>query len=209
VEDKSEPLGDAESSPEIASDVPVSEESSPGDAAPPTDRPMLFLGQTGAGPVGIGGWLLFFIIGQLACRPLKVLSDFGNSKTVDVSQIAQRFPLTARTIEIERVVMIFLLVFGIIVALALLRMHDSRPVTLAKLYLITNAVSTLVLALLYLTTDLPDTSRTQLIVQGFLNFGLVSTVSAIWFLYFTRSRRVHATYLQPKFSAEFTSTSGE
>jgi len=87
---------------------------------------------------GVGGWLLFFVIAQLALRPMLFLASLlTNTARTDV---AERFPATARIITIEATIQIALLVGGIIVGLALLKTGVSWPVMLTKFYLVTNAV---------------------------------------------------------------------
>ena len=88
-----------------------------------------------------------------------------------------------------------------------MRTDDSRPVTLAKVYLVANTVFSLLLAILYSTNDLPDRARSELITQGISNLVVTSILCGIWFLYFTKSRRVRLTYLDEGFgmSDELTS----
>jgi hypothetical protein len=126
------------------------------------------------------------------------ISNLGNSK-IDMERIANNFPITANVILVERVLGGCLLAFGVIVALALLLTHDSKPVMVAKMYLVANVASTLVLAILSLMNDLPDPNRTTVIVEQFAGFVVTSLVCTVWFLYFSRSTRVYKTYLEPKY----------
>lgn len=112
------------------------------------------------------------------------------------SQIAERFPFTATIVNIERVVLIGLMVFGILVALALLKTGDRWPVDLTKVFLLANPLCALLLAGLYMQSDLPEAARSKLIVSGVVNLVAISAVCLAWFLYFTRSKRVQATYFE-------------
>jgi hypothetical protein len=141
---------------------------------------------------GVGGWLLFFIIGQLALRPMLFLASLLTSITR--ADVAERFPATATIIKMEATIQIVLLIGGIIVGLALLKTGVSWPVLLTKLYLVANAVLNLALAVLYFGTDLPEFARKSLIARGIISGVLVSIVCVLWFLYFVRSKRVQATY---------------
>ncbi len=172
-----------------------------------SDSPTPTSNSRDSGLKGVGGWLLWFIIGQLVCRPLQFIGTLSGPNSVNASQIADRFPFTATLINIEKIVMIASIVFGVIVAAALLRTDDSRPVTLAKVYLVANTVFSLLLAILYSTNDLPDRARSELITQGVSNLVVTSILCGIWFLYFTKSRRVRLTYLDEGFgtSDELTS----
>jgi hypothetical protein len=141
---------------------------------------------------GVGGWLLFFVIGQLALRPMLFLvSLLKNTPRADV---AERFPATAKIIAIEATIQIALLIGGIIVGFALLKTGVKWPVLLTKIYLVVNALLNLALAVLYFRTDLPDFTRTSLIAKGIISGVLVSIVCLLWFMYFTKSKRVQATY---------------
>jgi hypothetical protein len=143
---------------------------------------------------GVGGWLLFFVIGQLALRPMLFFASLlTNTARADV---AERFPATATIIKMEATIQIVLLIGGVIVGLALLKTGVSWPVLLTKMYLVANAVLNLALAVLYFGTDLPEIARTSLIARGIISACLVAIVCFLWFLYFTRSRRVQATYLE-------------
>lgn len=144
---------------------------------------------------GVGGWLMFFIISQLVLRPAHY---FGNrDTTVITAEMAARFPLNVRIIAIEKILTIGSLIAGIVVALALLKTGTKWPVLLAKLYLMMTSLLKIGLAALYFTTDLHDRWRTELITYGIVDAAITSLVCVVWFLYFTRSKRVQATYLEP------------
>lgn len=145
---------------------------------------------------GIGGWLLFFVIGQLALRPMLFLISF--LKSTPRADVAERFPATAKIITIEATIQIALLIGGIIIGVALLKTGARWPVLLTKIYLVANALLNLTLAVLYFGTDLPEFSRTTLIAKGIISGVVVLIVCLLWFLYFTRSKRVRATYFAPQ-----------
>jgi len=141
---------------------------------------------------GVGGWLLFFVIGQLALRPMLFFASLLTS--TPRAGVAERFPATARIITIEATIQIALLIGGVIVGLALLKTGVSWPVLLTKIYLVANALLNLALAVVYFGTDLPEFTRTSLIAKGIITGVLVSIVCFLWFMYFIRSKRVQATY---------------
>ncbi len=141
---------------------------------------------------GVGGWLLFFVIGQLALRPMLFFASLLTS--TPRTDIAERFPATAKIITIEATIQIALLVGGVIVGLALLKTGVKWPVLLTKIYLVVNAMLNLSLAVVYFGADLPEKARTSLIAKGIISGVAVSIVCLLWFLYFTRSKRVQATY---------------
>jgi hypothetical protein len=88
---------------------------------------------------GVGGWLLFFVIGQLALRPMLFFASLLTS--TPRAGVAERFPATARIITIEATIQIALLIGGVIVGLALLKTGVSWPVLLTKIYLVANALT--------------------------------------------------------------------
>ena len=141
---------------------------------------------------GVGGWLLFYVIGQLALRPLLVFAKL--IRTTTLVEIAEKFPFTGTIIKVELAVQIGLALSGIVVGCALLRTGVSWPVLVTKVYLIANALLILALTVLNFSSDLPEDARLSLITRGLINGLLVATVSFLWFLYFTRSKRVQATY---------------
>jgi Protein of unknown function (DUF2569) len=141
---------------------------------------------------GVGGWLLLFVIGQLALRPMLFFASFLASTAR--ADVAERFPATARIITIEATIQIALLIGGIIVGVALLKTGVRWPVLLTKIYLVANALLNLALAVVYFGSDLPEFTRTSLIVKGIISGVVVSIVCLLWFMYFTRSKRVQATY---------------
>ena len=142
---------------------------------------------------GVGGWLLFFVIGQLALRPMLFLSNLLRGATP--AEIAERFPFTAKIIMIETAVQVALLIGGIVVGCALLKTGVRWPVLLTKAYLVANAFLTLMVGVLYFNTDLPEGPRMSLIARGTVTGVVVLIASSLWFLYFTKSKRVQATYL--------------
>lgn len=174
-------------------DKPPSDHDSAGHAG--SDTPAVISSEpdfSAAQVKGVGGWLLLFVIGQLALRPMLFLSNL--LRGASAAEIAERFPATASIIRIETAIQIVLLIGGISVGCALLKTGVGWPVLLTKVYLVVNAILTLSLAVLYFGTDLPDTARLSLIARGIASGVIVSIVSLAWFFYFTKSKRVQATY---------------
>lgn len=145
---------------------------------------------------GIGGWLAFFIIGQLILRPARTLSELNDPKNVVTPLFEAKFPTAATFIGIERVVNIGLLLFGIAVALTLWKVRTPFSVKLAKIYLIANPVLMLLDTLVYKLSDLPPDIQDSIMEKGLISTGAVTAVCLIWFLYFIKSERVRATYYE-------------
>jgi hypothetical protein len=143
---------------------------------------------------GVGGWLLFFIIGQMILRPLRTLSELNDPNNVVTPLFQETFPTTATIISIERVFSIGLLAFGVAVAISLWKFHNPFSVKLTKIYLIANPVIMVLDALVYQLSDLPPDLQDSIMREGLMQAGLVAIVCVVWFLYFIKSERVQATY---------------
>lgn len=142
---------------------------------------------------GVDGWLLLFVVGQMVLRPIQTVIALTSSST-NPSQIADRFPVTASLMNLERILIVGSVGLGVVVAFYLLRTGHPGAVMLAKIYLVANPVATIALTLLYYSSDLPEDAKIQFIPQQFAVMVLSIVVSLIWFLYFTKSRRIRATY---------------
>ena len=143
---------------------------------------------------GVGGWLLFFIIGQMILRPLRTLSELNDPKNVVTPVFESMFPTTATIISIERAFSIGLLAFGVAVAISLWKVHTPFSVKLTKIFLIANPAFMLLDSLVYQLSDLPPELQDSIMREGLIQAGVVAIVCLIWFLYFTKSERVRATY---------------
>lgn len=143
---------------------------------------------------GVGGWLLFFIIGQLVLRPARIMSELNDPDSVVTPLFEATFPTTATIISIERAFSIGLLLFGVFVALTLWKIRTPFSVKLAKIYLIANPVIMLLDAFAYKFSDLPTDIQESIMGRGLIEAGAVSVVCLLWFLYFIKSERVRATY---------------
>ena len=148
----------------------------------------------GPGLKGIGGWLLFFIIGQLVLRPARIMADLNDPANVVTPLFQATFPKAATIISIERALSIGLLLFGVLVALTLWKIRTPYSVKLTKIYLIANPVIMLLDTLVFKTSDLPPDIQDSIMSRGLIEAGVVSIVCLIWFLYFVKSERVRATY---------------
>jgi hypothetical protein len=143
---------------------------------------------------GVDGWLLLFVVVQLVLRPIQAVNMLGSPDGANESQIADRFPVAANIMSIERIVVVGLVIVGVFVAFALLRTGHQWPVVFAKIYLIANPLMAIVLPILYYTSDLPANAKSQLIPQQIVIVIVSGVLSGIWFAYFTKSKRVRATY---------------
>jgi hypothetical protein len=143
---------------------------------------------------GVGGWLLFFIIGQLVLRPARTLTELNDAKNMVTPAFEVTFPTAATIISIEKAFSIGLLAFGVAVGISLWKMRNPFSVKLTKAYLIANPVVLVLDAVVFKFSDLPPDIQDSIMQKGLIQVGAITIVCLIWFLYFTRSERVQATY---------------
>ncbi|HEX8335577.1 MAG TPA: hypothetical protein VF621_02555, partial [Pyrinomonadaceae bacterium] len=96
-------------------------------------RPHAPLPPAGRRASGIGGWLLLYILGHLVCRPLSALEGVGPSAAA-IADLAQVFPATASILHFDKMLSVGLMLWGVLVAILLLRKGRPFPVRLAKIY---------------------------------------------------------------------------
>src|SRR5258707_11617837 len=142
---------------------------------------------------GVDGWLLLFVVGQIVLRPIQAMNALSGATTT-AAQIANRFPVTAGVMNLERILVIGSVGLGVVVAFSLLRTGHPGAVILAKVYLVANPIAAIVLTVLYYRSDLPEIARLQFIPQQFAVLIVSTFLSLVSFLYFTKFKRVRATY---------------
>lgn len=146
---------------------------------------------------GVGGWLAFFIIGQLVLRPFMMVSGLVNPQNASVSRIAEVFPQTAVLFTIEKVLLVHLVLFGIAVGLTLWKVHTPFSVKLTKIFLIACPLVIGLDAFLFKFSDLPPALMERVFEYGLRSVTGAALWSLLWLLYFVKSERVRATYLNP------------
>lgn len=142
---------------------------------------------------GIGGWLLLFILGQLVCRPLQTLGQIASGP--NTALFTDKYPVTAFIIDVERVFMFGLALFGVIVAFTLMMGSGPTPVKIAKTYILSLLAFAIIDILLVSITDLPQDKKGGVIAMAFGAAIAQGIFSVIWYQYFKKSKRVYATYL--------------
>lgn len=151
---------------------------------------------------GTGGWLLIFILSNLVCRPLSAaVAGIGQDGSF-VAQVAAQYPTTALLLNVDKMLSFGLLVFGVVVAVALLNKGTSLPVKLAKIYLAAGPPVHVFMAALYSFSDFPEEFRDYLVQTAMRQSVTASIWSLLWTLYFNRSRRVKATYFADEYSSK-------
>jgi hypothetical protein len=133
---------------------------------------------------GVKGWLFFFCLVIGIFTPIMVIYNIG--AWGDVSSSYYSGIDTIKTYDIFGGLLIG--GFGIYTAYCLWKIRPNAVKT-AKIFIIAAAIENLLLMILLLSLDLPSTAE-DIAVQPFLRL----IVLACWYAYFTKSRRVKATY---------------
>ncbi len=149
---------------------------------------------------GVGGWLLFFIIGAGILRPLYYVGNTLESDRHAIDILQSRFPRTVTLLYGEIVANVALVILGIAVALMLWRIHKPISVTLAKIFLIANAVLPILdILLVHFYTDLPPQVVSDVESRVIIQTIATVIISLLWFSYFLKSERVRATYFSDSY----------
>jgi hypothetical protein len=133
---------------------------------------------------GVKGWLFFFCLVIGVFTPIMVIYNIG--AWGDVSSSYYSGIDTIKTYDIFGGLLIG--GFGIYTAHCLWKKKQGA-VKIAKIFIIAAAIENLLLWILLLSLDLPSESD-AIAVQPFIKV----IVLACWYAYFTKSRRVKATY---------------
>ncbi len=141
---------------------------------------------------GIGWWLSLFILGQLIGRPLQLWNGILEFQLLP-DNIASVFPETITMMYIELGLMSFLTLFGVVVAILLL-IYNPLAVKITKIFLITYIVAMFLNMILGGYMDLPSDLKEQIQQKMAIKLWLSVFWSTVWYLYFTKSKRVKANY---------------
>lgn len=133
---------------------------------------------------GVKGWLFFFCLVIGVFTPIMVIYNIG--AWGDVSSSYYSGIDTIKTYDIFGGLLIG--GFGIYTAYCLWKIK-SNAVKTAKIFIIAAAIENLLLWILLLSLDLPSAAE-DISYQPFIRV----IVLACWYAYFTKSRRVKATY---------------
>ena len=141
------------------------------------------------GPVGVKGWLLFFCIGVLVWGPLYRVALAAIA--IDVLSIDRAsHPKVWTAVVVESVWEGIVLLFSFVVAVQLFR-KEPFTLMLVKCYLLALIVGTSIVYVAVYIYVRESLTFTESVVVPLLAHGLWF---AIWWAYFTHSRRVRNTY---------------
>ena len=138
---------------------------------------------------GVAGWLKFFVVVRIYIDPV-VSSILLLLAFIGIGELADVYPNATIVVLIEIGVGIYLIVFGIQTGIAL---RDIAPgaVQKAKKFLLLVLGWAAVAPFLEALFGLSDEA---FVAEGFKNFLRAGVSFAIWYTYFSVSKRVKATY---------------
>ncbi len=155
-------------------------------------------------PYGVGGWLLFYIIGSILGLFKSFYQLHQNYTLLDTLETWQRLELVtpniannfAEIIKFENCTNLILIAYGIIVVGLLLASKKKIVIDLVKGYFI--ARITIVIIDYFLTqgaiSSLPLKSEQKTSIFSGVLVGVI--VSAIWLAYFSVSKRIRNTFTE-------------
>lgn len=143
---------------------------------------------------GVGGWLLVFIVAQLIYGPFYFLAVHPESTFSHWAEMIDSYPVAASLLIIERSAEAGITLFGVIVAIYLVKGRSYKPISLTKTFLMISPVVSLLLAILIANSDLQEPLYSSVVSTGIIKLAFTCVSSLIWYRYFTSSKRVRATY---------------
>ena len=141
---------------------------------------------------GVRGWLLLFCIGLTVFNPLVMFAVIVGTY-VNYGPYFGKYPGLVTTSLVRSSLAIIMAGCGVYTGIALWRVRPGA-VQVAKAFLWFVLVYVIVVALLPLTAGLPAASTKVLVHSAVLQIGRAIIYFAVWYAYFTVSKRVKATY---------------
>jgi hypothetical protein len=141
---------------------------------------------------GVGGWLLLFCLQLTVLGPLAMLWSLF-TWFASPAGLEERFPALRMLGIIDALARIGLTIFGIRVAVGLLKLR-AGAVQRAKTFLLSRLAYEVAAAILPFTAGLAAEFNEAMATQGIRAVLGTGLMVSVWYTYLTRSRRVKATY---------------
>jgi hypothetical protein len=142
--------------------------------------------------VGIGGWLLLFILQLVVLNP----GVIGWRVVQEINVLRENGALASPVglmIGVDSLVRLSLAAFGVVCG-ALLWVRYLRAVAMVRYFLVLFPLGHLLLVTLPFAFALPTNGRMHIAGIYMYRAGMAVPATIFWFLYFKHSRRVKATY---------------
>lgn len=150
------------------------------------------LQSTDAGPNGIGGWLVLFIVTLIGVVPLGGLYNLVREYHQLAPAVA-RFPGVLTVFKIDAILSTALIAFGMYAGISLL-MRRPDAVKTAKNFLLALLGYSVLIIILAPLAGLPAEGTVVMIGAGIKHLFRAAIYVAIWYSYLNKSRRVRVTY---------------
>lgn len=145
-----------------------------------------------AGPVGVGGWLLFFCFSLTVLSPLVTLLSFFISFK-EAGPYFGIYPGLKVITVIDTILSTGLMAFSIYAGVTLWR-KKRNAVKVAKSYLFTVLVYSIVAGGLVFLAGLPSAANEVMTIEAAKGFFRTLAFFGIWYSYLNQSKRVKATF---------------
>jgi hypothetical protein len=143
-------------------------------------------------PVGVGGWLLLLCLGLTVFSPLMTIVNLSSSYQ-KVSPLFRQFPGLYTVSVVDFVLNAGVMCFSIYAGVGLWKKKQGA-VHIAKRYLMTFLLYTVVASVLPFMAGLPSEANEAMIAELFKDGFRSLLFFAIWYSYLNKSRRVKNTF---------------
>ena len=142
---------------------------------------------------GIGGWLVLLCLALTIFSPLMTIASIF-STFVQASNAFSMFPGLLVITIIDSILSLGLMAFSIYAGVSLWRIRPGA-VIIAKRFLLTVLGYSAIAAILPFIAGLPSSSNDAMVLPIVIQTFRAAIFVIIWYLYLTKSKRVHATFL--------------
>jgi hypothetical protein len=141
---------------------------------------------------GVGGWLAFLIVSLTLLSPLALVSGILQESEY-WARYSARVPHLLVVNRISNMIMVGIIAFSVYAGVGLWN-EWPKAVRVAKVFLISLFVVSIILPFLPLTVAVPESVHDKVLDQAWYSVPMQLIYPVVWYSYLTYSRRVAATY---------------
>jgi len=142
---------------------------------------------------GFGGWLITFVVIFSALLPIFAIRGISQWGSIS-SSIMRRYSGLGTLKVLDHIFGIGLAAFGIYMGFALVKKLVPATIKLAETFLMAYGASSIILVIVVFSLDLPSSVNSYMVRWVIIRLA----VATAFFLYFKKSKRIKATYLEVK-----------